>query len=53
MAARRLLERLGAIVVEAAAIVDLPDLGGSRRIADSGLPVHCVLSFGATEGDPR
>ncbi|NLD68592.1 MAG: adenine phosphoribosyltransferase [Limnobacter sp.] len=53
MAARRLLERLGAIVVEAAAIVDLPDLGGSRRIADSGLPVHCVLSFGATEDDPR
>ena len=45
LAARRLIERLGGVVVEAAAIVDLPDLGGSARIEAAGLPVHSLLSF--------
>lgn len=45
MAARKLIERIGGVVVEGAAIVDLPDLGGSRRLVESGLPVHCLMSF--------
>lgn len=45
MAARRLIERIGGTVVEGAAIVDLPGLGGSRRLVESGLPIHCLMSF--------
>ncbi|MBO4119406.1 adenine phosphoribosyltransferase [Cupriavidus gilardii] len=45
MAGRRLLERLGATVVEGAAIVDLPELGGSRHLLDSGLPLFTVCRF--------
>ena len=45
MAARRLIERAGGVVVEGAAIVDLPALGGSRRLVESGLPIHCLVSF--------
>ncbi len=45
LAGKQLLERLGAEVVEAAAIIDLPDLGGSKLIADAGLPLFTVTSF--------
>lgn len=45
VAASRLLQRLGANVVEAAAIIDLPDLGGSRQIRESGLSVFTVCKF--------
>jgi adenine phosphoribosyltransferase len=45
MAGKRLLERLGATVVEGAAIVDLPELGGSRRLRDAGLAVHTLVEF--------
>jgi adenine phosphoribosyltransferase len=45
MAARRLVERLGGVVVEGAAIVDLPELGGSRRLRESGLALHCLVDF--------
>jgi adenine phosphoribosyltransferase len=45
MAARRLVERLGGVVVEGAAIVDLPELGGSRRLRDAGLPLYTLTSF--------
>ena len=45
MAGRRLLERLGATVVEGAAIVDLPELGGSRLLLGSGLPLFTVCRF--------
>ena len=45
MAGKKLLERLGAIVVEGAVIVDLPELGGSRLIRDSGLPIYTVCQF--------
>jgi adenine phosphoribosyltransferase len=45
MAGKRLLERLGAQVIEGAAIVDLPELGGSTRLRDSGLALHTLLSF--------
>jgi len=45
LAASRLLQRLGANVAEAAAIIDLPDLGGSKAVRDSGLPVYTVCEF--------
>lgn len=45
MAGRRLLEKLGAEVVEGAAIVDLPELGGSQRLRDSGLPLFTLVDF--------
>lgn len=46
MAGRRLLEKLGAEVVEGAAIVALPELGGVQRLQDSGLPLHTLVEFG-------
>ena len=45
MAGKRLLERLGAQVIEGAAIVDLPELGGSRRLRDAGLPLFTLVDF--------
>jgi adenine phosphoribosyltransferase len=45
MAGRRLLERLGATVIEGAAIVDLPELGGSARLRDSGLAIFTLADF--------
>ncbi|HEU4622968.1 MAG TPA: adenine phosphoribosyltransferase [Burkholderiaceae bacterium] len=44
-ASNALLERLGAHVVEVAALIDLPDLGGSRRLRDAGLNVWAVCTF--------
>ncbi|TDV37040.1 adenine phosphoribosyltransferase [Paraburkholderia caballeronis] len=46
LAGKLLLERLGAEVVEGAAIIDLPDLGGSKLLAEAGLPLFTVTSFG-------
>ena len=46
MAGKILLERLGAKVVEAAAIIDLPDLGGSKLLRDNGVPLYTVCEFG-------
>ena len=45
MAGRRLLERMGAQVIEGAAIVDLPELGGSQRLRASGLDVFTLVAF--------
>ncbi len=45
MAGRRLLERMGAQVIEGAAIVDLPELGGSQRLRESGLDVFTLVGF--------
>jgi adenine phosphoribosyltransferase len=45
MAGRRLLERLGAHVIEGAAIVDLPELGGSKKLLDSGLPLFTLVDY--------
>ncbi|MBY6347257.1 adenine phosphoribosyltransferase [Providencia rettgeri] len=49
LAAARLLQRLGANVVEAAAIIDLPELGGSKAVKDSGLSVYTVCSFNESD----
>jgi len=45
MAGRRLLERLGAQVIEGAAIVDLPELQGSMKLREAGLPLFTLVSF--------
>jgi adenine phosphoribosyltransferase len=45
MAGKRLLEKLGATVIEGAAIVDLPELGGSARLRDAGLPLFTLVDF--------
>jgi len=45
MAGRKLIERLGGHVVEGAAIVDLPELGGSKRLRAAGLTVYTMVDF--------
>ena len=45
MAGKKLLEKLGASVIEGAAIVDLPELGGSERIEAAGLKLFTLVSF--------
>jgi len=45
MAGKKLLEKLGARVVEGAAIVDLPELGGSMRLRSAGLPLFTLVDF--------
>ena len=45
MAGMRLLEKLGATVLEGAAIVALPELGGSARLRDAGLPLFTLVDF--------
>jgi adenine phosphoribosyltransferase len=45
MAGKKLLEKLGATVIEGAAIVDLPELGGSERLRESGLPLFTLVDF--------
>ena len=45
MAGKKLLEKLGGVVVEGAAIVDLPELGGSQRLREGGLDVFTFVRF--------
>lgn len=44
----RLIERLGAEVVGCAFVIDLPDLGGRKRLEALGMEVHALCEF---EGD--
>jgi adenine phosphoribosyltransferase len=44
-AAVQLLRSLGAGVLAACFIVDLPDLGGSAKLASLGVPVQTLVSF--------
>ncbi len=45
LAACTLIKKLGADVVECAALIDLPDLKGSERIQDNGIPVFTLLAY--------
>ena len=45
MAGKSLLEKLGAVVLEGAAIVDLPELGGSAKLRASGLSLFTLVDF--------
>ena len=49
LAAHRLMQRLGASVVEGAAIVDLPELGGSAALRAAGLELFTLLRFDAQD----
>ena len=46
LAGMRLLERLGAKVIEGAAIVELPELKGGDKLRATGLPLFTLVSFG-------
>jgi len=48
LAACKLVGKLGGKVVETAAIVDLPDIGGSKKLKDAGYEVYAQCEF---EGD--
>ena len=46
LAAKKLLEKLGATVMEGAAIVDLPELGGSKLLKETGkVPMFTLVDF--------
>ena len=45
MEGKKLREKLGASVMEGAAIVDLPELGGSEKLRAAGLPLFTLLDF--------
>jgi adenine phosphoribosyltransferase len=47
-AAVKLLQQIGADVVAACFVIDLPDLGGSKKIEELGVPVRTLIEF---EGD--
>jgi len=49
LAAAQLFRGLGGEVVGVAAVIDLPELGGSRRLAETGLSVHTLCSFSEAE----
>ena len=42
----KLLQKIGANVVAACFVIDLPDLGGAQKIRDLGVPVRTLVSFG-------
>ena len=44
-AAVKLLQRIGAQVVAACFVIDLPDLGGARKIEALGVPVRTLVAF--------
>ncbi|MBB4842501.1 adenine phosphoribosyltransferase [Paucibacter oligotrophus] len=45
LAGARLLQRLGAEIIEGAAIVDLPELGGSAKLRAAGLALFTLVDF--------
>ncbi len=45
LAASRLIRQIGAEILEVSAMIDLPNLGGSRKLRDEGLNVYTVCEF--------
>ncbi|HEY7750050.1 MAG TPA: adenine phosphoribosyltransferase [Aestuariivirgaceae bacterium] len=45
IAAIDLIRRSGGDIVAAAFVIDLPDLGGARKLRDKGVKVHTLVSF--------
>ncbi len=41
----KLLRKLGADVVAACFVIDLPDLGGARKLAELDVPVRALMAF--------
>ena len=48
LAAASLVEKLGCTVAEMSFIVNLPDVGGEKKLVDKGYKVYCLTEF---EGD--
>ena len=48
LGASKLIEKLGGKIAECAFIVDLPDLGGRKKLEGAGYKVFCLVEF---EGD--
>jgi adenine phosphoribosyltransferase len=44
-AAAKLLKEAGADMVAASFVIDLPDLGGAKRLRDAGIEVQALLTF--------
>jgi adenine phosphoribosyltransferase len=44
-AAVKLLRKLGAEILGACFVIDLPELGGSKKLTDLGVPVRTLVSF--------
>ncbi|MEM1277255.1 MAG: adenine phosphoribosyltransferase [Pseudomonadota bacterium] len=44
----KLVERMGGEIIAASFVVNLPDLGGEKRLKDMGIEVHTLCAF---EGD--
>lgn len=45
-AAAKLIRQLGGSIIGAAFLIDLPDLGGAKRLEDQGIKVHALMQFG-------
>lgn len=48
-AAATLFRQLGGVVAGVAAVIDLPELGGSAKLRADGLPVHTLCEFSEEE----
>ena len=48
LAAAALIEKLGGTVSEMAFIVNLPDVGGEKKLREKGYRIYCLTGF---EGD--
>lgn len=49
LAAVKLFRSLGGEIAAVGAVIDLPELGGSRRIREAGVPVHALCEFSESE----
>ncbi|WP_271273899.1 adenine phosphoribosyltransferase [Aliamphritea hakodatensis] len=45
LAASTIIKELGASVAEVATLINLPDLQGSRKIQEAGIPVYSLMSY--------
>lgn len=43
--AAKLLQQMGADIVAACFVIDLPDLGGRKKLEALGVPVHTLIAF--------
>lgn len=41
----KLIERMGGVIVGCAFVIDLPDLGGRKKLEAMGMDVHCLTAF--------
>ena len=41
----KLVERLGGVIVGCAFVVDLPELGGRKKLEEMGMDVHVLCEF--------